>query len=663
MSPAAALAPLSVLEVLKEGFTIDPDARVSENSRYKDPFWDFREPGKHRSDSVPQSRLVFPWEYYATPLSQRHLKKSKRVPGHLLAYVPPSIVEELKVLAFFSLKLDPSTFSSRGKQQSKPNTVSMSIRAVVSLLSDIFASYEVLLEGHAEPLIECIADITLEDLREAASRSSRSDGDRLANYLRRLTHPIVGKHLRRRPEWNKHDVATLDFKTSSKRADYSPVMRDELFRLISDTACADIKGFLALLDMEPVDKHLASKKPTFTHSAGVALWELYVEIRRIDREHSHVTGRRTDNPSQRERDQMERWFGVTPDAFQPYISRVQRASFMVIGLYTGGRYTDLTSFADGCLTETYGMPMLLGTEVKRRGLEAPEDEDIWPAIPIMLDAVRCLKEISRVTFNPYLVAATYTVAVDEEPKPLSYGGFVGAMNIYLKEIDEGGRWKGVRITANYLRHTLAFNLGRLGVNPVYISIQLKHLDDAFRVLPPDVTLGYGDSGRLALLKAAGTERAALDATKELFSVNAPVAGGGAEEFRKRRKAFFEGEAAAGRSEEETMKRLAKLGLPFVSVGGGYCGGKRPIVNKDGSQKLPPCLGQLQCNPHHCHQAVVTQSHAHHWRTIYRQNKELAASPSMAHAKEHLEAAAREAAEVLDDLELPVEETDDKKKAE
>jgi hypothetical protein len=278
----------------------------------------------------------------------------------------------------------------------------------------------------------------------------------------------------------------------------------------------------------------------------------------------------------------------------------------------------------------------------------------------MLDAVRCLQEISRVTFNPYLVAATYTVHIDEEPRPLSYEGFVGAMNIYLKEIDEAGRWKGVRISANYLRHTLAFNLGRLGVNPVYISIQLKHLDDAFRVLPPDVTLGYGDSGKMALMKATGAERAALDATKELFSVNAPIAGGGAEDFRKRRKAYFEGEAAVGRSEEETMNKLAKLGLPFVSVGGGYCGGKRPIVNKDGSQNLPPCLGQMQCNPNRCGQAVVTRSHAHHWRKIYRQNMELASNPSMAHAEEFLEAAVREAVEVLNDLELPVDETDDKK---
>ncbi len=653
MNEVAAPGPLSILDVLKEDFTIDPNMRVSENSRYKDPVWDFRSPGKHRSNSVSQSRLVIPWEMYCTPVAQRQFRKGGRVEGHLLAWVPPSIIEELKVLALFSLKLPPSTFASRGKQNGKPNTVSVSLRAVVSLFSEICASYDALLEGHGQPLITCVADITLEDLRDAIANSPRADGDRLSNYLRRLTHPVMGKYLRRRPEWNKHDLETLDFKFPQQRGDYLPVMKDELFRLVSDTACADIKGFLALLDIEPVDKHPTVRKATFEHSAGEALWELYVEIRRIDRENTHLTGRRTDNASWRERDQMERWYGVTPDQFQPHLARVQRASCMIIGLYTGGRYTDLASFVDGCVVERYAMPMLKGTEVKRRSLEEPEGEDLWPAIPIMLDAVRCLKEISRVTFNPYLVAPTYTLRIGEQPVPLSYQGFVGALNLYLQSIDEGRRCKGVRISANYLRHTLAYNLGRQGVNPVYISIQLKHLDDAFRVLPPDITLGYGDSGQLALLKATGAERASMEAVKELFSVNAPISGGGAPAFRERREAYFAGEMAAGRTEQQTMMKLAKAGVPFVSIGGGYCGGAFPWANEQGDTELPPCLGQMQCNSKRCKQGVITQAHAPHWNKIFSQNTELAADPAMNYAKEHLLSVVAEAREVLEELQLPV----------
>ena len=648
VSPA--LAPLSLTEALAESFAISPETWVSHRSQYKDPKWDFRQPGKVRSDSVPGARMVIDWHMYSMPVESRKFSKGVRVIGHLGAYIPEGMVLELQALAYLSLKMKPDVFGSRGKQSSKPNTVIPSIRSVICLLADIYASYEKMVEGHLGPPLICsICDISLEDLMEAMAASSRTDGAKLSNYLARLANPVMARFLPRPLEWNKHDLKELDFKKPPKREDYSPVLHDELFRLVSDTACADVKGFLELLHIEPSDKHEGPKKPTFSQQAGPMLWEHYVEIRHIDRETRQRTGKRTDNASHAERRQLERWFGVTPEVFQLYLSRVQRAAFTLIGLYTGGRYSDLTSFRGDCVAERYGMPVLLGTEVKRRPIDAPEDEDIWPAIPIMLDAIRCLQEISRVTFNPYLVSATYTVGVDEEPYPLSYTGFINAMNLYVEELDVSGRWERWRISANSLRHTLAYNLGRLGVNPVYISVQLKHLDDASRLYPADVTLGYGDQGQLAMLRAMGAEKASLEVVKEIFSSHARIAGGGKEAHLARRKAFFAGMEARGYTEEQILEMLARSGMPFVSVGGGFCGGKRAIPRKDGTLELPPCLGQLQCNPADCHQAIITERHIPHWQGIHFHNSKRVDDPRMAHAKAHFQAAADKALKVLDDL--------------
>lgn len=638
---------LKIDEVLDGGFTIQPDRRVSQNSRFGDDVWDFRQTGKKRSDSVPDGRLVIDWRMYTIPFAERVFRPGLRPIGHLQAFVPEGVINELKVLLYLSMVLPGSAFGAKGKQHSKANTVVPSIRALICLFSEVVDSYSRLMEGvrRLPPLIQSVCDMSLEDIQEAIVASGRVDGRRLEVYLGRLASPLMAKFLPRPLEWNRHDLKDADFKHPKKRNDYFPLMPDELFRLLSDSACADVKGFLHLLWQVPQDTQDVPKKPSFHHEDGQKLFDHYVEIRRIDRESAIRTGWR--NNSSKLRRALCQKFGVTPQIFQAYLSRVQRACFTLIGMYTGGRYTDLSTFTNNCVGQKYGMPMLFATEVKRKPVDAPEDDDVWPAIPIMLDALACLRHIARVTFNPYLLASTYTVMPDDEPVPLSYGAFVDAMNLYLREVDTSGRWVDHRVSSNSLRHTLAYQLGRLDVNPVYISVQLKHLDGAIRALPADITLAYGSQGELSLQRAMGAERASVEAAREIYALNTPLAGGGATAFKARRREWFQGLMAQGFTEEQLVERLSKQGLPFVAVGGGFCGGKRDILNKDGTKEQPPCLGQLQCNPADCKQALITPRHVQHWRAIRKQNAERAEDPQMLHSKEHFLLAAQKAQYVLD----------------
>ena len=57
--------------------------------------------------------------------------------------------------------------------------------------------------------------------------------------------------------------------------------------------------------------------------------------------------------------------------------------------------------------------MLKGTHTKHQDLNDEENADLWPAIPIMRDALKCLEEISRVTFNPYLISGCETVRLEQ----------------------------------------------------------------------------------------------------------------------------------------------------------------------------------------------------------------------------------------------------------
>ena len=651
------LAKLTFTEVMKKGFSIPPQAPVSVHSRYADDTWDFREKNKKRSVAVDRSRQALDWWFYTTPVEDRTFPPGAPDHGHLRAFLPLSILQELKTLAYLSIALPGSDFGAGRAAPNKPSTVVSSIRALICLFSDVYEAYARLVESYGgAPLIRSVCDVTLDDIKEAVASSPLTHGDLLEYYLGRLASPLFAKFLPRPLVWNRHDLRDVSFKTPEKRDDYSPVMRDELFRLLSDTACDDVKGFLKLLRLDTKDKQKERIPATFTHDDGPALFQHYIKIRRKDREAREELGKRTNNASKGLRASFLRWYGVAPETFFDYVTRVQRAAFMVIGLYTGGRYSDLTTFTIKCLGELHGIPVLFGTEVKHTAVDAQEETDVWPATPIMLDAIACLAEISKFTFNPYLVAPARTVPIGTQPGPYSYSGFLEALNLYLDEIDDTGRWEQVSISGNSLRHTLAYNLGRLGVNPVYISLQLKHLDDAFRAIPADVTLGYGNLGQLALMRATGGEKAALDSIKELFSSGARIGGGGAKEFKARRDVYFQGWAARGYTEEQVIQIIARDGLPFVSVGGGFCGGRRPAPQKEGKGgKLPPCLGQLQCNPHDCHQGLVTPSHAPHWIGIARENEANAMDPDLAHARDQLEAAASIARKVLKDIGVDAEQ--------
>ena len=328
---------------------------------------------------------------------------------------------------------------------------------------------------------------------------------------------------------------------------------------------------------------------------------------------------------------------------------MQRAAFTVIGLYTGARYSDLTTFTNLCIQTIHGVHVLTGTHVKHEALDAQEGADLWPAIPIMRDAVTCLQYIAQATFNPFLLSGSETVPLGATPRALSLNGFTAAITNYLHEIDTSGRWADWSINAHQLRHTLAHQLARADVGLLFIAHQLKHLHTALHALPPDVTMMYGNVGDLATQRALHSDSAYLEAAKELYSPDRPVAGGGAEAFIVRRKAYFEGMAAQGWTVDEVIENLAKQGLPFASVGIGYCGGRRDTLLKDGKKETPPCIGSLQCNPGACKQAVITRTHAPVWRKILDQNRTLAADPRMAHATEPLLASMHAAEQVLADL--------------
>ena len=435
------------------------------------------------------------------------------------------------------------------------------------------------------------------------------------------------------------------------RNDYEPVYPNPLFRLISNTATDDVAGFLRFVG-EPSSTEEPGVIPaslTCLTVSGRVIFEAYVTFR----ESQHLWQRHKDGGRQGEgmaakRKRFERMSNWTTGEFAQYVHRVHEAACALIALYTGARYSDLTGFKAGCLQRIRGAWYLVGTHIKQEDIDAPSDQDLWPAIPAMRDALRCLEIFTAFTKNRYLISGT-TMVEEGEGKAYSSNGLTQALERYIGRIDAAGTWKGIRISPHRCRHTLAHQLARADLGLPFIAHQLKHMHSALRSVPPQVTLMYGGISDLKMERAVQAPKLHYELAKSLYDPDSPLAGGGSEEFSARRKQYFEGKMATGITKDAIIRALASQAIPFSSVGMGYCLGRREIKNKDGSTQKPACIGSLQCAPDMCPNALVTREHAHLWRRVQKQNEELATHPEMQHVRDGLLEKAQRAKLILSNL--------------
>ncbi|MDO9437709.1 hypothetical protein [Hydrogenophaga sp.] len=632
------------------------DFRLSKHSVYQDDKWALSDDSNVRLKGHSEAKLSVDWSTYRFDRETHESSLNNVIAkSHLDARVSDGIVEDIRLLTFVQLEM-PSVFGKRGLQiqRSKPPTVVSMARALVVLFSvvDTVRAERVTAVAASLPYtpLQSVSEISFQDLESALKKYPFVDGRLLERALRAFASPVLrGKFSGASVQWTEGDIGNLTFPKPTPR-DSESVMPDAMFRMLSNTASKDVACFLSALQLHRYDQtvpvQLSGLLPREIILAEA--WEDYVAIRNDDRDYTAKLGRKSARTANRRKD-FTREHGISNDDFFTYISDLQRGCMMLIGLYTGGRFSDFTSFVAGCIEEVHGMPMLVGTMAKHRPLNAPVGEDIWPAIPILRDAVTCLEEISRVTFNPYLVSSTYTVAIGEKPQPLSISGFRNGLTLYLQSADADNRWSDWVISPHQLRHTLAHKLAQADVGIVYISYQLKHLYTALAGLPADVTLGYGNIGEQKLARAMAVKDLSREAANALFNPDSPIAGGGAKEFRQRRKVYFDGRVAEGWTQDEIIDQLAACGSPFVNVGPGYCGGVREEELADGTKRPPPCIGNLQCNTGDCDNAVVTQIHLSQWKDIVVKNKELASDPRLAHAADNFKAAITTGERVLRDL--------------
>lgn len=593
---------------------------VSKRVRFGDDNWSLFDPENPRLKNYTDAGLNISW---------KHEKNAA------YAALPWATIQVVKLFAFLYLHA-PAVVSSqrKGNNRNHPSTVCQLVKPLLTFLAHVHEKS--LLDGGTLPPAQSLHDVSVKHLRESLRDWEIGRGTDLRRALIYLTCPAIQEACTGfAPNWTPTDIRSLSFKESEARDDYETVFPSPLFRLISNTATDDAVGFLRFIGARPASDISGVIPSSFENLDGPAIYQAYVEYREKDYAKKHRT---IENVNYRHGVGAKKNFleslGCTAGEFLSYIRRVHEASCSLIALYTGARYSDLTGFKSGCLQRKHGLWFLVGTHIKHDDIDEPTDQDLWPAIPAMRDALRCLELFTAFTKNQFLISGLNTV---EEGcgRAYSTSGLTQALVRYIGRIDEEGSWVKIQVSPHRCRHTLGHQLSRADLGLPFIAHQLKHLHSALCAVPPQVTLLYGGISDLKFERATQTPKLHFEIAKSLYDPDSPLAGGGSEEFGERRKQYFEGMQASGMTKDEIILGLASKAIPFSSVGMGYCLGRREIKNKDGSTQKPPCTGSLQCSPESCPNALITKQHEHLWKKVCKQNAELADRPEMQYARTEL----------------------------
>lgn len=593
--------------------------RVTTASSVYDTEWDFFYDREEWPASIGRAKLRVRWDSYQN--------------------IPEPMRKELQRI--FALRhLSPSSFSGR-----KLIGNSMASLVVCTLrFFDFLLSSEAVSEGS----VTSIGDISWRLLSDAA-KSFSGNPKEIVKGLRCIYSSASKTLCSKDTDLAQGDIKNLEFRhviKSRTSDDSDKCIPDNLFALLTSQSAAMIAGFLEGVGKERIDSSVNPSDATLQiESDYLTHWDQYIYYRQRRADWRDRAANKMDVPAfSIDGFRIDR-LGRTPTKpLLDYVKHLNIAAITIIMAFTGMRYSEVASLKMGTSLESVdGLRLIKGKRFKGQKGKRVKHE-YWVAIPIVEDAIATLEELSRLKNNEYLASSTDTNGKSQKnPKAFTAQAICEAIGRLTSSLDESGEYASYSYNTHQFKHTLTRHLVRSGLGLAYISFQLKHAHQAFQSTPSDVTLGYGGvAGELQGKYAADIDRHKKEVGMSLYDPDAPVMGIGGAHYAERRKAYFEGMMAEGYTKEEIQDYLIEVQSPFVNVGLGYCGGRRP----DELGNKPPCVGSLRCNPVECSNAVVTPDNLPHWKKVGQDNRRMAQDERFFYAKDQFIAAADQAEKVV-----------------
>lgn len=612
-------ADLRALREITEGrFVFMSSLLISDVSRYGDEVWSWYSASNQRLAQYFEPQLTLDWEKIRKELD-----------------LPPEIVEDLKRYAFLRYAHSKIIFP-RTKKNAHPATVTLEVKTVVRFLSHL--RKHMLSDGG--DLITSLTEIGVNDLEDALSTYPLKKTDCLKAVLRNLAGEKLREHLSSgRLRWNEHDIATLEW--DIKEREHYQRLPEGAFRLLSNAATSDVKQFLTAIGVEPEDVTEIGRGDNLYLSSFANFKDFFNEYVRF---RAALKSKEHQAPKSKYVMWVEAW-GDAVARLSKLIDRARMAAQVIVVMYTGARISELRFFKTDCLRRVEDVWVVTGTLLKQQDIHAPIEQDDWVAIPIVRDAVRVLQEVSRAPGSTYLFHGSRVHGNKQAPMSSQHLSKC-RITPYLRMVDTKKRWEHLHPHTHQFRNSLVFEMRRAGLGLPFITYQLKHMFNALEGKVNDATLLYGGIGSEAAERVV--EQVNFEFIREIYHPDSPVAGGGAEDHRQRRAAYFQG-MTAQEIDEELLLLARENVMPMTDVGLAYCRGIKKIQEVGGKFTDPPCIGGLSCNPLRCKNGIIPLSKRPMWEAMTATNRRRAEDPEFAYARPVLVAAAMEGDAVIEFL--------------
>jgi len=467
-----------LLEEAKKGgcCALSASIRISSVSLVGDPVWNFVADAKERARSIDATRLRIKW-------GDRQ--------------VSARIVVELQTIFLYYLKV-PSWFG--GKKNLKAQTVVPRARVILRLLEKLLAIDDIF-----------SLDISLADITEADIESALNSYDGNLQDLKPILNLVfsagAGQIIGQAMKFDAKTNLRIKGMLSKPRQEVAPAktvkgkgarwLTDEQFAEASYSSLARVKDFLCRMELPLLNEDVYEYAPSdaIANHNMKHLFAQYVEYRA-----SCADGRRNSYIEKK----LKR-NGTSIGEIAEYLNEVNMASQCVVGLYVGGRFSELASLKIGCRNKADGYNVVTGHVFKTKS-SVDLSDDTWVAIDAVMDAIEALEALEPIKASCYLFSqnnlmtgADMESAVDGK-KGYSYSGFHVAMKKYFNKIDRNGTFKDWVFNSHQYKHSLTRQMIKVKLGMPYISYQLKHVYDQALNLPPEATMAYGIALRCFSLK-------------------------------------------------------------------------------------------------------------------------------------------------------------------
>lgn len=602
--------------------------RISSVSLVGESVWSFIADVKERARSIDPTRLRINW-------TERKIS--------------PRIVSELQTIFLYYTKV-PTWFGS--KKNHKAQTIVPRAKVTLRLLEKLLAVNDLF------ALDISLGDITEADI-EAALTSYAGNRHELKPILNLVfsaaAGQIIGQDMKFDAKTNllmkgllskpRQELVSAEAEKKGKEVRW---LTDQQFAEASYSSLARVKDFLRRMGLPILneDEYEYAPSNAIANHDMKYLFSEYVAYRV-----ACVAGRRKTHVDRR---LMRK--GTSIGEIADYLNEVNMASQCVVGLYIGGRFSELASLMIGCRGKVDGYNVVTGKVFKTKSAADLSDE-MWVAIDAVMDAVEALEALAPIKASSYLFSQNNLMTgTDMEngvdgKQGYSYSGFHVAMKKYFCKIDVNGTFNDWVFNSHQYKHSLTRQMIKAKLGMPYISYQLKHVYDQALNLPAEATMAYGNSAALFQSGMAGffLSEFKKDKVEKIFSPDSVISGGGAHDFNQRRQDYFEGMIGAGYTKVEIMDELGRLtDATFANTALGYCSGRK---SDPGGAKDIPCIGQLRCNPNQCRNAVITNEHIPGWKAVRDHNTEMLNDPRFFYGKEQFAMAVAEANGVIASLKV------------